>query len=137
MGMIQSKSVQGIPRSFKQRIVHLFRMLDCQRVEFMRKGEHNMEVGNRKEFLLPGPNPLFPVGSLTFWAMPVSATVPTEKGFIAAVAQVLLSPQSRSSAVADSQQGSQLANGLGVRFDEFLAVTINQLCNLKTGPQRL
>jgi hypothetical protein len=46
-----------------------------QAIECIRKGKHNMEIGNRKQVSLSVFDPGFPMGILAFGAMTVTAAV--------------------------------------------------------------
>lgn len=65
----------------------------------MRKGEHDVEVAGRKNFVLSFLKPSFPGHVLAFWAMAVSAGMIGDTHHAAPVAPVDMATHTSSAAV--------------------------------------
>lgn len=47
-----AKTIQSVPSGFEQQAIHEARVVHAEAIEFMRQGEHHMEIRNRKELFL-------------------------------------------------------------------------------------
>jgi hypothetical protein len=102
---LASKGCQRLPHGFKQHIVNHLRMLKRQGIELMRQSEHKVKISAGQKVCLPLLYPLFSFMSLTFWAMPVSATIIADADVAAAITCIYMSAQSRRAAVFEGTQG--------------------------------
>ena len=93
MKLCVAKLFHGFPNGVKQQVVHLFRIPYKQTVEFIRYGEHNMKIGNRKQILFAIFNPCFALRILALWAMPVTAGVIADANMPALIAFIFMSTQ--------------------------------------------
>ena len=65
---------QGLCAGGEQQIVKQTRVLQGQHIEFVRHGEHDMEVAGGQEFALAGRQPALARLRLTLGAVPISDT---------------------------------------------------------------
>ena len=72
---VGGNGAQGIKAGMKQDGVERTLVLKGDRRDFLRDGEDNMEIGNRKQLGLSGLQPLRPRQALALRAVPVPATV--------------------------------------------------------------
>lgn len=68
----------GFPRSSKQQVIKICRMLNKQTIKFIRYCKNNMKVCHRKQILLPVLYPCFTLSVLTLGTMTVTARVITD-----------------------------------------------------------
>src|SRR5690606_4550373 len=73
--LIFTKGEQRLFGCPKQDIVHLFGIMHTKNIQCFGKGKYHMKVAAIQKVFLSLEYPSFPVGSLTFRAMPVAATI--------------------------------------------------------------
>src|SRR5437867_191804 len=86
----------------EQQAIEFGLVLQDQRVQFMRQGEHHMEITRLQQFLLSGCDPALPRLSLTFWAVAIPARVIGD-GLVAATSRACIdmATESRCTAMKD------------------------------------
>jgi hypothetical protein len=67
--------LKRLPGGAEEQVIHSRGVMHEQAIECIRKGKHNMEIGNRKQVSLSVFNPGFTLGILALGAMTVTATV--------------------------------------------------------------
>jgi hypothetical protein len=72
---ISGERQKGFRRGAKQHAVDGAAILECQRSQFVREGENDVEVLDVENLLLTGLKPCGTGSALTLWAMPVTAGV--------------------------------------------------------------
>ena len=90
---IASDFQKGFRAGAKQEVVEDLFILQHERSQATRQGEDHVQVARGEQFSLTRRDPAFPCGSLTLWAVPISAaivgdgTMPATGAFIEMTAQ--------------------------------------------------
>src|ERR1700735_5182172 len=74
VGRIPGYLEQGLRTGAEQEVIEDLLVLQRQWGELVRQSEDNMDIGNRKKFVLPSHNPFVASATLTFWAMAIATT---------------------------------------------------------------
>ncbi len=117
-------------------MVEACRVFECQRVEFVRHGEHDMEVARVEQLLLLRLEPTFASLRLALRTTAISAGVVRHARFITAVlTHVDVSAERGGTATADSPERLQLLVaevGL-IAFQESVALPTEDVGHLEDG----
>ena len=99
--MIVGKSLDGLPSGAKQDIIQDARMSPGIRVPDIWDGKYQMKIGNWKQFLFTGIDPLFSLCILTLWAVSVTTRVVRDLQVAAGRAGINMAPERMGTAVSE------------------------------------
>jgi hypothetical protein len=130
---------QGLGAGAEQEIVDDLLVLQGQRSEPVRKGEDDMEVASRQEFLATRLQPLVAGGGLTLGAVSIPAGIVGDGAIPAAGTLIPMSTQGGSPAALDSRQHFQMLAGdpATTRFNELLSRHPDEIGHLQRRPMHL
>src|SRR5678815_5033738 len=102
------KAVKYAPCCFKQQGIKYIRLKQTELVSGVRQCEHNMEVGHRQQFVFPCLYPCFPLSTLAFGAMTITATIIADAQMATGGTSIGMAAQRCGTTTAYSIQGTKL-----------------------------
>src|SRR5260370_42063140 len=99
---------QGLRRRGEQQIVKQARVFQGQDIQFMRHGEHGMEIAGSQEFALAGRQPALAGLRLTLGAVPISARVVGDGLTSATLASVAMPAEGSGAAALNGPKALEL-----------------------------
>lgn len=88
-----AKALKGFLSSFKQSVVHHFRLVYGQRINARRQGENHVEVWHRQKLGSSGLYPIFPFIALAFWTMSIAARIVTDTQIATTITSINMASQ--------------------------------------------
>jgi hypothetical protein len=127
---------KGFGTGAEQEVIEDPLVLQDELGELVGKGEDNMDVGDRQEFVLASRDPFIAGSALAFWAMPIAATVERDGAIAAARALVTVPAQSRRATACDGTEDFAVGavDPAEIILDEALALGANDVGHLEEGP---
>src|SRR3954451_8412362 len=127
---------QGFGAGLKEQLVDDLLIVERQPREFMRQGEHHVEIADVQQFLLPVRQPAVASVSEALRAVPIAARVIRDGAMAAPRATVQMAAERCRAAMLDSAQHLQLlpCQPGTVALDEVLTVLSNDIGHLEGGP---
>ena len=120
----------------EQQAVEHRRVLLAKRLECVRQGEDDVEVGHAKHFLFSRGEPALARLRLTFWTVPITARVIRDSRLITARTNINVAPQSRRATATDRSQHAELlkAQPGSIPLHKTVALRMDEIGHLEDGP---
>ena len=99
---------QGLCAGSEQQIVKQTRVFQSQHIEFVRYGEHDMEIAGVEEFAFPCCQPALAGLCLTLGAVPISTRVVGDGLITATRASIAMSAEGSCAAALNGTKGFEL-----------------------------
>jgi hypothetical protein len=102
------KAVYSLPCCLEKAVIDGLGLIHCQLIQRVRQREHYVEVGYGKQLGLPVSQPLFPVFTLAFWAVPIAAAVIADPCISAFGTGIQMPSQVGGATTSECRKGAQL-----------------------------
>jgi len=99
---------QGLCAGSEQQIVKQARVFQGQHIEFVRQGEHDMEIAGVEEFAFACCEPALTLLRLTLWAVPISTRVVGDDLITATLASIAMLAEGSCATALNGPKGFEL-----------------------------
>jgi hypothetical protein len=113
---IPTQCFNGFFTGSKQRVVHLFRILQAKHIQLMRQGKNHMKICDRQQVLFAGFYPSLPVCALAFGAMTITAGIVTYPKMTTAIALIYMSTHGGRAAMFNRMENLEVISRWGMPF---------------------
>ena len=127
---------QGLRAGGEQQIVEQTRVLQSQHVEFVRHGEHDVEIAGVQEFAFPRRQPALARLRLALGAVPVSARVVGDGLMTASRTSIAMAAERSGAAAQNGAKSFELlkAEARSIPIQEAIALRAKDVGHLEGGP---
>jgi len=127
---------QGLCAGGEQQIVKQARVLQGQDIQFVRHGEHGMEIAGSQEFALAGRQPALAGLRLTLGAVPISTRVVGDGLISATLASVAMPAEGSGAAALNGPKGFELlkVKARPIPIQEAITMRAQNVGHLEGGP---